>query len=526
MSQQGTEVVSLGLGMDEVVFDERGGEVVVNVETNKDDWSVRLDDSSAEDWLAITKGEDSFTLTAITNVVPVKFETTLTVRAGTEDNNTEVTLPITLNPWTSGRISFFSNPQELATKRVIIPQEGGDITIPVYTNREWEASAAESWVTFSYERDALIVSVEPANEVREAIITLTTTSGVDEGLTAECLAKQVGQPYILEVTIPEGGARMDAPIYGKVNVYIDWGDGSEPTTKDGLLYDYVQPRHDYLEGGVYELKIYGEAEGTNCTKVSRKYVTGIISYGELGFTNFQYVFAGMSIKELPDGYKEFLADAKSFYYSFAGTTLETIPADLFEGMSNLDLSCTFINCPNLTTIPATLFEGTSGIIGLPNTFRYCPGLTEIPETLFDPLTELRSTFCCFDGCKALTTVPARILSKCPELSEIRSMFRDCDNLRTVEQGFLATNTKITNAHGVFDGCIGLETVGTDFLAGSPNVNTVEIAFRGCTSLTGESPFSYVGSEKVHLYERADYPDDFTAPTSFTDCFKGCTGLSD
>lgn len=55
---------------------------------------------------------------------------------------------------------------------------------------------------------------------------------------------------------------------------------------------------------------------------------------------------------------------------------------------------------------------------------------------------------------------------------------------------------------------------------------VYITFNGCSALAGESPYTMIDDQKVHLYERPNYPEHFTTPTSFSDCFMDCTGLTD
>lgn len=55
-------------------------------------------------------------------------------------------------------------------------------------------------------------------------------------------------------------------------------------------------------------------------------------------------------------------------------------------------------------------------------------------------------------------------------------------------------------------------------------------FAYCTQITSESPYTIINvggvDTKVHLYERANYPDIFTAPTSYNDCFIYCNTIAD
>ena len=51
-------------------------------------------------------------------------------------------------------------------------------------------------------------------------------------------------------------------------------------------------------------------------------------------------------------------------------------------------------------------------------------------------------------------------------------------------------------------------------------------FYGCQSLTGESPYTLINGEKVHLYERQNHPTEFLEITSHTSAFNNCTNLTD
>ena len=58
------------------------------------------------------------------------------------------------------------------------------------------------------------------------------------------------------------------------------------------------------------------------------------------------------------------------------------------------------------------------------------------------------------------------------------------------------------------------------------VTDFRFAFRYGSSLKGESPYTMVEGVKVHLYERAEHTTVFKKPTTFNDCFTGCTDLID
>ena len=51
-------------------------------------------------------------------------------------------------------------------------------------------------------------------------------------------------------------------------------------------------------------------------------------------------------------------------------------------------------------------------------------------------------------------------------------------------------------------------------------------FNSCWEYSGESPYTAIKGEKVHLYERVNYPDNFVTPTTFGGCFESCSYLVD
>ena len=66
----------------------------------------------------------------------------------------------------------------------------------------------------------------------------------------------------------------------------------------------------------------------------------------------------------------------------------------------------------------------------------------------------------------------------------------------------------------------------NLFANNPAVTDFTGTFKDCTALTGESIYTMVDDQKVHLYERANYPEQFTAPKYFKKAFYFCTGLTD
>ncbi|MBO5740662.1 MAG: hypothetical protein J6R54_01590, partial [Bacteroidaceae bacterium] len=133
----------------------------------------------------------------------------------------------------------------------------------------------------------------------------------------------------------------------------------------------------------------------------------------------------------------------------------------------------------------------------------------IPENLFKYNTKT-TTFNgsganggCFYKCTSLTNIPEGLFKYNTEVTSFNSVFRDCKNIIEIPEGLFKYNTKVTN---------------------------FGITFYLCSGLTGESPYTIIQVDgvdtKVHLYERSKYPEHFTAPTSYSDCFYNCKKLTD
>lgn len=85
-----------------------------------------------------------------------------------------------------------------------------------------------------------------------------------------------------------------------------------------------------------------------------------------------------------------------------------------------------------------------------------------------------------------------------------SLFADCVNAQSFAMAFKR--------------CSGLACVPASVFDNNCRVISFEETFYGCNNVTGESPYTVVDSEKVHLYERKDYRGDFAVPSQHSECF--------
>jgi surface protein len=149
-----------------------------------------------------------------------------------------------------------------------------------------------------------------------------------------------GEPMILEFDTALGDLTIEVPLFGTVNVLVDWGDGTSNTyTTTG------NKTHTYATGGVYQVSISGTLTQFG-NYVTRPELTKCLSFGTLGITSLSraFVFCGNLI-EVPDtlpatvtNMSEMFASCASFNYDIGGWDVSNVSV-----MSSLFASATSFN---------------------------------------------------------------------------------------------------------------------------------------------------------------------------------------
>ena len=121
---------------------------------------------------------------------------------------------------------------------------------------------------------------------------------------------------------------------------------------------------------------------------------------------------------------------------------------------------------------------------------------EVYITFKDDITDFSEAF---DGCDALTEIPENLFANCPKVNTFFQTFALCKSLKSIPAGLFDNNRKVS-----------------DF----------SYTFYGCSALTGESPYTMIGDQKVHIYERNNYLYIFSKIENRTGTFSGCNGLTD
>lgn len=308
--------------------------------------------------------------------------------------------------------------------------------------------------------------------------------------------------------------------------------------------------------------------------------------------DFTYMLANCkNLKTVPAGlFRTFTkVTSPGFKNMFNGSGIETIPAGLFENNTAVSSGFEelFSNCASLKRIEGPIFPETASVSSLAYTFENCTALEELPEGLFDALagckikftatfvscTSLKSlpaglfakntlatgfqgTFC---GCTSLESIPADLMPAAEKVSSVKDMFAECSSLKTLPSGLFADLPAITSFEAAFADCTSLESVPEDLFSAIGTktssitfaecfmnckslkslpaglfdtvrrINYIDNCFDGCTSLSGESPYTMIGDQKIHIYERVkgdDFPIVPSSTSAHSKCFAGCENLDD
>lgn len=279
-------------------------------------------------------------------------------------------------------------------------------------------------------------------------------------------------------------------------------------------------------------------------------------------------FSGTAIESIPEGFFKYAQSAKTFDRVFEDcVNLKSIPENLFKGTNGVSYTRAFFGCKLLPSIPANIFEGCTEARNFSLLFYGCEGLTEIPAGLFDSspnvynfegafmkcinLTTIPSGlfannkdvkyFGCmgsrdqhspsgsaglFEGCTSLTSIPSDLFAANTKAYDFTRIFKDCTSLTEIPENLFKNNVDLMSFRCAFEGCKNLNSIPVTLLDNNRKLFDCGSAFADCVSLTGESPYTMIQGNKVHLYERDKYPFEFAEITQYAACFNKATSLTD
>lgn len=303
----------------------------------------------------------------------------------------------------------------------------------------------------------------------------------------------------ISVSVTDDALSVKLPLSGTVSCSIDWNDGNTDTFSDPY------PAHTYTRAGKYLVFISGTVTALNSGTLNsseRSRITAVYNWGKTGLVDMMSAFSGCTeLTYIAADYEQNpFADVERFNYAFAGcTSLTEIPEKMFSG------------CRQMTT-------------GYESLFKDCTGLKKIPSGLFDNHIYTTSYKSTFENCTSLTEIPEGLFDKCIEAEDFTSTFKDCTSLTEIPSGLFDNCVDARRFDFTFQNCESLTEIPVELFRNCKEMSSLLLTFAGCKNLQGESPYTIVGSNKVHLYERSS-ENGFNKPTGIA-CFSECTALSD
>ncbi len=314
-------------------------------------------------------------------------------------------------------------------------------------------------------------------------------TGTDDDAVLEPDNNYEPDEYVVKVFIEKSNMLYRHNVK-KIIGTVDWGDGTTETYTE--LTDL--PEHTYTIAGNYIVKFKGSINTIESTAYGygrdANYIKELVHIGD-----------GLGINSIINGF-----DGQIY--------MDKIHSNAIKGLNVTNMESIFSGCIALSEIPEGLFDHCTEVTSFKSAFNFCVGLESIPVGLFDNNTKVTSFTQTFRGCTSLTSIPEGLFDNCPEVTSFDKTFGheyfnedDVVQLKHIPNNLFDNNRKVTNFNNTF---------------------------QYSKLLTCESPYTIINIDgediKVHLYERANYPEYFATPDSeystVFNTFKGCEGLAD
>ena len=523
IAQSGVAPATLELSDKNPVLPAAGGSVAVTVTSNQ----AVIDVRKTAEWLSFTQGEGKITFTAGANDTGAPLTAEVTITAGTGENTITDKIVISQDV----HITLV-----LSEKNLSIPAAGGSVDLTYTTNQSTiDVKKTGEWLSFT-KGEGSITFTAPANTTGSGLsaeVSVTAGTGknaVTEKVTVSQAPQLKTLSYIVKTTADGKEVGLPTLTTGDetICILVDYGDGSAVGEFSVSLA--AAQKHMYTTAGEYTVTITTDNVISAISFAGNTYLFKIVnnSLDMSGVTTLSRCFyncTGLSeiaVNTLMPCVN--VTNAENLFYGCKALT--AVPAGIFTGLTKItSFNNLFQNCSSLTSVPAGLFEGNTKVKAFNGIFN-TTAIAEIPARCFagcTAATEFRYTF---NGCKNLKTIAVDAFEGCNAVSEMYATFTNCEGLTEIPAELFAKMTGLKYVEYTFQGCTSLTSLPASIFDNCRSLRSMDYCFQGCTSLTGESPYTMIGENKVHLYEREYYPDSFLAPSSYEGCFAGDEGLSD
>lgn len=425
------------------------------------------------------------------------------------------------------------------------PADGGDVQANIKSSRGLKivVPADLTWITpeiTSTSGTSYVVTItsqqNPADVKRNASISLYSADGTMKLGTIELVQVGVDEENPNDMIFKVRANYVNdftayLPIAGRCDCYIDWGDGLVEYVNRSITNASTVPSHKYnvAEPTSFRVKISGTVPRISSSYIPVHTVEEVEQWGLSGLTSLYNAFNGNQLltKVPTDDGGAFVNVTDCSYMFNACSALTEIPAGLFDNCGKVTtFSYAFCGCELLESVPLGIFSMCVSSTDFSHVFDGCSELQTIPEGLFAGCSKATTFQFAFYECSQLRHLPSDMFKDCISVTSFYYTFMYCSSLESVPEGLFDDSPNVTTMNRTFRYCSSLTTVPANLLDNHRKVTDFDCTFSQCPKLTGESPYTMVNGKKVHLYERADYPDYFVSPTVFSSCFRGSTKLTD
>ena len=318
--------------------------------------------------------------------------------------------------------------------------------------------------------------------------------------------------------------------------YVDWGDGLiDHYSAQSSGASHLPISHKYVgltEASSFNVVVNGKVTALGSYSIPAGLKGGlraVVQWGKTGLVSLSGAFQDCS------GLQRVVTDdigafekVTSVTGMFSGCSqLDTIPKGLFAYCNQVSAcSNVFSNCSNLRSLPDSLFSKCDRATTFSEAFSNCLSLESIPGTLFINCKSVQSFSQVFYNCSALKELPRGLFKDCFSAIDFRAAFQGCRSLARIPEDLFSCCTLVNSFSFTFFTCDSLLELPAGLFDNNRRVTDFSYMCEGCYSLTGESPYTIINENKIHLYERDSYQDYFVIPISTKQCFYASGSLSD
>lgn len=426
------------------------------------------------------------------------------------------------------------------------PVEGGDLLSTITSGDGLSAvvqGVASSWITCSVVNtvdniyELKIKAYPNYGAARVGEIKLYSADGAVYHGTVEIHqnAMEVERPeymvFVVKTNMFSDGY-VYLPLAGNLDCHIDWGDGSQELVKRQVSTsssDKVSHKYDVQTPTEFVVRISGVVPQLSSANIPVHSIVEVKQWGLTGLTSLDSAFKGNQrlitiATDKAGSFSQVNSFASMFYEC---VSLVSLPDGLFDSAENATSFASFCyGCTSLQYIPSGIFGHCKEVNTFASAFYDCSALRSIPSALFAGCSKVTTFNSVFYGCSSLVNVDADMFEGCTSVTNLFGVFCYCTSLLKVPEGLLDDCPRATNFGNFLSMCGALEEVPVSLFDNQRWVKSFATVFNGCRKMTGESPYTLINGNKVHLYERCNYPDYFVVPTDFHACFSSGSNLID